>query len=473
MSGATTWLRRARGSVRLRVTLLAAGAFALVLGVASFVLLRSLEGALVGDVRSANDAILRRQASIVLSGGIPSGAQRVASANGEAFELPLSGGETSGTGRVLLFVQQPTGGNAVDGDASTAATVAEGPSTDVSFFGDVPVSSPEALGIVGPVDDYTISSLRVGGMVLATAASLDEVRDTIATTRTLLWAVGPVLVALVAGLAWLLAGRALRPVHAVTSRVARIGSRSLHERVPVPESSDEIAVLATTMNDMLARLETASASSRRLVSDASHELRTPVTVMRTELEVASRDPSTDWNETSSVLLGELERLQGMVDDLLLLARGDERAFARAPVNVVDLIHDVAARRRRVPVGVEIGTEATMTLGDSAALRRAIDHLVSNAARHAATKVAIATEVNHVDLSVHVDDDGPGIPEGDRERVVQRFVRSDEARARDFGGAGLGLAVTSDVATAHGGHLVIGKSLLGGARATIILPRLMP
>jgi signal transduction histidine kinase len=159
---------------------------------------------------------------------------------------------------------------------------------------------------------------------------------------------------LVALLAWVLAGRALRPVHALTSRVSAIGSHSLHERVPVPASRDEIADLATTMNDMLGRLEASSSTSRRLVSDASHELRTPVTVMRTELEVASRDPNTDWEDTSTVLLLELDRLQGMIDDLLLLARGDERAFARVPVDVVDLIHDVAARRRRVPVGVEIG-----------------------------------------------------------------------------------------------------------------------
>jgi signal transduction histidine kinase len=284
------------------------------------------------------------------------------------------------------------------------------------------------------------------------------------------WAVGPALVALVAGLAWLLAGRALRPVHAVTSRVAEIGSHSLHERVPVPSSHDEIAELTTTMNDMLSRLEASNASSRRLVSDASHELRTPVTVMRTELEVAVRDPNTDWAETGAVLLGELARLQGMVDDLLLLARGDERAFARDPVNMTDMIHEVAARRWQVPVSVELAKEPAMTVGDADALRRALDHLVANATRHAATQAAITTEVSDGELSVHVDDDGRGIPASDRERVVRRFVRSDEGRARDNGGAGLGLAVTSDVAAAHGGRLVIGDSPLGGARATLRLPR---
>jgi signal transduction histidine kinase len=465
------WLRRARGSVRLRVTLLAAGAFALVLAVAVFVVLRSLQGALEGDVRSANDAILRRQASLVLSRGIPAGAERVASASGQAFELPVSGAEASGAGKVVVFFQAPTDLPTPGANPLADAEHEQSASTDVTFVGDVPVTSPEVLGIEGPVDDYAVTSLHVGGLTLATAAPLEEVRDTIATTRTMFWMVGPVLVALVAALAWLLAGRALRPVHAVTSRVAKIGSHSLHERVPVPSSHDEIAELATTMNDMLGRLEASSASSRRLVSDASHELRTPVTVMRTELEVAGRDPNTDWDETNAVLLGELDRLQGMIDDLLLLARGDERAFARDPVNVTDLVHDVAARRRRVPVAVEIGDELAITLGDADALRRALDHLITNAARHAATKVAIAAEVSAGDVSVHVDDDGPGIPEGDRERVVRRFVRSDEGRARDNGGAGLGLAVTSDVATAHGGRLVIGDSPLGGARVTLVVPRL--
>jgi signal transduction histidine kinase len=462
------WVRRARGSVRLRVTLLAAGAFAIVLVVASLLLVRALERALEGDVRTASEVVLRRQAELVLSGGIPAGAQRVAAVSGEAFKLPVSGTDVQAPGGVVLFVGDPAS------LPSGLPDVEDLPQAggDVTFVaGDLPVANPETLGIEGPIDDYAVTSLHVGdGLTLATAASLEEVRDTIATTRTMFWAVGPVLVALVAGLAWVLAGRALRPVHAVTSRVAEIGSHSLHERVPVPASADEIAELATTMNDMLGRLEAASASSRRLVSDASHELRTPVTVMRTELEVAGRDPSTNWDETSSVLLGELDRLQGMIDDLLLLARGDERFFARDEVDVGDLVHEVAARRRRVPVAVDVADEPALTTGDAGALRRALDHLVANAARHAASKVALAVELTDGEVRVHVDDDGRGIPEADRERVVRRFVRSDEGRARDNGGAGLGLAVSSDVAAAHGGRLAIDDSPLGGARVSVILPR---
>lgn len=313
----------------------------------------------------------------------------------------------------------------------------------------------------------------VGGAVLATSSSLDDVRDTINTTTRLLWLAGPALVALVAGLAWLLAGRALRPVRLVTSRVGEIESHSLHERVPEPRSSDEIAVLARTMNEMLGRLDRANESSKRLVSDASHELRTPIAVMRTELEVATRTEATyhranDWTETSGVLVGELDRLQYLVDDLLLLAHGDERGFTVHDVDVVDLVHDVAVRRRRPDIVISVEAdperEPVTISGDRAALERALDHLVANAARSASSRVGVSIDGR----AVHVDDDGPGIPADQRDSVVRRFVRLDEGRGRDSGGAGLGLAVASDVAAAHGGQLVITDSPLGGARVTIRL-----
>jgi signal transduction histidine kinase len=345
--------------------------------------------------------------------------------------------------------------------------------SDVVFTGGLPVTKQSVLGITGDVKDYDVSSLATGDYVLATASPLDSVRQTITTTRRVLWLVGPALVALVAGLAWLLAGRALRPVHAVTTRVAAIGSRSLHERVPVPASGDEIAELATTMNGMLTRLELASATSRRLVSDASHELRTPVAVMRAELDVARCSAQPDWETTGEVLDSELDRLQVLVDDLLLLARGDEHAFARSPFSIADAVRDVGARTRRVLVDVAVGDGVDPVVGDAAAVGRALDHLVANAARHASSVVRVAVAADGAEVRVDVDDDGPGIPVARRVDVVRRFVRLDEGRTRDGGGAGLGLAVTSDVATAHGGRLDIGEAPIGGARLTLVLPRCPP
>jgi signal transduction histidine kinase len=457
-----SWWKRARGSVRLRVSLLAAGLFAVTMGVVAFGLLHALERDLVGDVRSSDLATLRAQAARLTIDGVPKDAIPVPTDGGTAFALR----PTSGTQPIVVFER--------NGDLTTVRdTAGTAGHPDVVYVGNLPMAQPSVLGITGDPGDYNVSSVSAGGYVLATASPLDSVRQTIATTRRLLWVVGPALVALVAGLAWLLAGRALRPVHAVTSRVAAIGSTSLHERVPVPSSGDEIAELAATMNGMLARLETASTTNRRLVSDASHELRTPVAVMRAELDVARRAADPDWDVTGHVLRAELDRLQGLIDDLLLLARGDERAFARTPFSIADAVRDVGARTRRVPVDVTVGDGVDPVVGDAAAVGRALDHLVANAARHASSAVQVAVVGDPVEVRVEVDDDGPGIPVARRADVVRRFVRLDAGRARDQGGAGLGLAVTADVATAHGGRLDIGDAPLGGARLTLVLPRQPP
>jgi signal transduction histidine kinase len=457
------WLRRGRGSVRLRVTLLAGGLFAVTLVVASLLLLQALEGTLVGDLRSADRAALQQQATRVFTTGLPPGSVAIGAEVGAAYELPPQGNQ-----RFVLMAPSD-----VALTTGVLAQRSEALRDQVVYTGTVPMASAELLGIAGDPASFDVTTLSVGGVTLATASPLDAVRDTIAATRRLLWIIGPALVALVAGLAWLLAGRALRPVHLVTSRVASIGSDSLHERVPVPSSDDEIAELARTMNGMLGRLESATSTSRRLVSDASHELRTPVTVMRTELEVARRSDDADWDATSSVLLGELDRMQGLVDDLLLLARGDERAFARTSFSIADVARDVAARTRRVPVDVTVGDGADPLVGDEDAVRRAVDHLVANAARHAASRVLVDVEADDREVTVHVDDDGPGIPVDQRDEVVRRFVRLDEGRTRDGGGAGLGLAVTADVAAAHAGWLEIGDSALGGARLSLVLARGAP
>jgi len=433
----TSSVRRARSSVRVRVTLLAAAAFALTFFAAAALLLRSLESGLVDDVRDADQEALEHQAGLVISAGVPADATFI-----ELEGVPTMQW-TDGTEKITAVL--PAGATAADFE--TAFTAGLDP------VGALP-ATPDLLSILAIGTNSVATTWPVGGAVLATSSSLDDVRDTINTTTRLLWLAGPALVALVAGLAWLLAGRALRPVRLLTSRVGEIESHSLHERVPEPRSSDEIAVLARTMNEMLGRLDHANESSKRLVSDASHELRTPIAVMRTELEVATR------TET-------LDRLQLLVDDLLLLARGDERGFTVRDVDVVDLVHDVAARRRRpdVIVSVDVDPERdTVVSGDRAALERALDHLVANAVRNASGRVGVSIDGR----AVHVDDDGPGIPADQRDAVVRRFVRLDEGRGRDSGGAGLGLAVASDVAAAHGGRLVITDSPLGGARVSMLL-----
>ncbi len=454
----TDALARARGSVRFRITVLAAGAFAATLLVASLALLRALEGSLVDDLREADRATLEAQAAIVRAEGLPQDELIAPTPTGEAFTLPYPG-----TQRVVAYSPGVE-------DLAEPGIYADVIAGDGAM---VPARSAQLLGISGSADRFTVTTLPIGGVVLATASPLDDVRDTLATTRQLLWVVGPVLVALVAALAWVLAGRALRPVHAVTSRVASITSRSLDERLPEPRSSDEIAELARTMNGMLGRLEAATRSSRRLVSDASHELRTPVAVMRAELDVAQRSKEPDWPATAVVLQDELGRLQDLVDDLLLLARADEQsAVDRRVVSLTDVVRDVTARPRRVPVTVGIdapGVADNEVLGDERALRRAVDHLVGNASRHATEHVVASVSTADGEVRISVDDDGPGIPSDRRADVLRRFVRLDEARARDAGGAGLGLAVADDVARAHGGRIEITDAPLGGARVRLVLP----
>lgn len=461
-------LRRARASVRLRVTLLAAGAFALTFFIAAAILLHSLENGLVDDLRQSNSTALDAEAaSLEASAALPADVMFVQRSD----EITVAEWTDEATGRRITYLLPA-------GYADDAAAV---------IFGQIrPIQPSVALSLMDagdPVWSDTVATTRMAGSgVLATFSPLDDVRDAIARTTSLLWAVGPSLVALVAGLAWMLAGRALRPVRMMTRRVSEIESHSLHERVADPGSTDEIAELARTMNEMLGRLDASNESSRRLVSDASHELRTPIAVMRTELEVAGREADSgdvDWSATSGVLLGELDRLAAMVDDFLVLARSDERAAAAGPasvdvVDVVDLAHDVGARRHRADVVVDVVVDpdaAHLAVdGDRAALDRALGHLVANAARSAASHVDVRVEsIDAGTVALHVDDDGPGIPADQREAVVQRFVRLDEGRSRDAGGAGLGLAVASEVAARHGGRLEIGDAPLGGARVTILLP----
>jgi signal transduction histidine kinase len=245
----------------------------------------------------------------------------------------------------------------------------------------------------------------------------------------------------------------------------------MHRRVPAPASTDEVARLAHTMNRMLDRLEAAAHRQRRFVSDASHELRSPVTAMRTDLEVGLRAPTTtDWEATARRTLGEADRLGRLVDDLLELARLDEGATR--PYDDVDLDElvalDVESRNGSVPVATD-EVSAGRVRGDRRQLSQLLRNLVDNAVRHAGARVAIGVRTDGDDVVLTVDDDGDGVPDADRARVFERFARLDEARARDDGGAGLGLALVQRVATAHHGSVEVGTSALGGARFEVRLP----
>ncbi len=311
---------------------------------------------------------------------------------------------------------------------------------------------------------------------LVAASPLDSVRRSVDAVEEGLMVAFPLLVAAVGALAWILAGRALRPVESIRAQVEAITASTLDRRVPVPRSSDEVSRLATTMNAMLDRLEDASTRQQRFVADASHELRSPVAAIRTELEVAQRTAGPDdWPAVAERLLAEEARLEAVITDLLLLASLDEHAGGdQVVIDVGELVEEEA--RRRVPdragVGIELDVSpASEVLGSRTQLRRAVSNLLDNAGRHARTTVRAAVHVRDGRVRILVDDDGPGIPEEDRERVFERFTRLDTHRARDgaTGGAGLGLSLVRRIAQLHHGTASIDTAPLGGARVVLDLP----
>jgi signal transduction histidine kinase len=244
----------------------------------------------------------------------------------------------------------------------------------------------------------------------------------------------------------------------------------MHRRVREPGGRDEVDRLARTMNAMLDRLEVGATRQRRFVADASHELRSPIAAIRTQLEVAQRHAGPDdWPGVATAVLAEEARLEGLVTDLLALALDDEGAPPpSAVVDLVAVVAEEADRARRVPVTVDAG-DGAVVLGDRSALRSAVAHLLDNGARHARTTVEAAIAVDAGQIELVVDDDGAGIALEDRERVFERFTRLDEGRSRDRGGAGLGLAVVRAVARRHGGDSTVTESPLGGARVSVSLP----
>ncbi|WP_262704145.1 MULTISPECIES: sensor histidine kinase [Streptomyces] len=279
------------------------------------------------------------------------------------------------------------------------------------------------------------------------------------------------LVLFVAGLTWLLVGRALRPVAAMRQEFTEITERDLHRRVPVPRARDEIHRLARTMNATLDRLHRAMTRQRQFVADASHELRSPIAAVRAQLELVLARPSrTDWPDAVHKALRDTDRLQAVASDLLLLARLD--AQEAPPKAAVDLGALAAEEVRRHPGALAMagGQEAAVVTGSRVQLSRLLTNLADNARRHTRTGVSITVAVQGGMVELAVDDDGPGIPESDRERVFERFTRLDDARARQDGGTGLGLAIANDIAHAHGGTLTVLTSPRGGARLLLRLPR---
>ncbi len=470
---------RVTGTVRFRVSATSAVAALVVLLAAGAVLVLAQRALLTESLEDTLRGHAAEVADLVAAGDLPE-------------ELVVTGDEDD-----LAQVV------AADGTILLSSASAAG----LAPLAPAPVGAESLTRTPAPTGDpgeLLVFSERVegpsGGSVVHLASRLDDVQDSTRALLVVLAVAIPLMVLALAAVTWWLVGRTLRPVEEIRREVAAIGSEppgagapprhtgmsgpaGAGWRVPEPSGDDEIARLAQTMNAMLSRLENAALQERRFVADASHELRSPLTRMRVELELdalqAPERTRADLLRTQGSVLEEVGRLQALVDDLLVLARsdGDEAPKARlddvrsTPIDVDDLVLADAARLRRttaVPIDVT-GVSAAQVLGDAGELARVIANLTDNAVRHARTEVWITVrEVNGM-AELTVLDDGPGIAPADQERVFERFARLDGGRTADVGGSGLGLAIVRDLVARHGGTVAVDPACEAGTRIVVRLP----
>ncbi len=347
----------------------------------------------------------------------------------------------------------------------------------------------ENLGI-GDGGDFRVQarSVRIDGRpaTIVVGVSLAQAEHTLSSLTTGLAIGVPALTALVAWTISLTAGRTLRPVETLRRQAADITATDLHRRLDLPACQDEIHALGVTLNDMLARLDDASTAQRRFVADAAHELRSPLTALRAQLEVMSHYPDPERDPRVAVaLLEDTVRLHDLVEGLLALARSEDPARSRSQAaRVIDLDEVVLAevRRQRSLARADIDARrvsAGRVRGDTESLRCVVRNLLDNARRHADQRIRVTLGEREGTVELTVSDDGAGIPAADRLRVFERFTRLDEARSREAGGSGLGLAIVGKVVTAHGGTAYAGQDPapedggLGGARLVVRLPAVPP
>ena len=295
------------------------------------------------------------------------------------------------------------------------------------------------------------------------------------------WYVSPALLGACVGVSGLLVAltafgtsrtitRTLRPVSAITDKLAEITATQSGHRVPVPEGQDEIKELAETVNATLDRLEGSLKQLQRFTSDASHDLRSPITAIRARIEGALLHPEdADWPETAQGVLESLDRLQAIVTDLLTLARLD--AGVPRDVDTIDLPGLVSAELQRSQRSKEVHADLqpkVTVIGDRLRLNRLLTNLLDNAERHATSLIKVVVRIDHDEAVLEVQDDGSGIDPEHREVVFQRFARLEAGRHRDVNGTGLGLPIAREIAKAHGGSLTIEDSLVG-ARFVLRIP----
>ncbi|MFG6296966.1 MULTISPECIES: sensor histidine kinase [Streptomyces] len=468
-------MSRLFGSVRARATLGATLVVAVALVAAGTAVLLSLRSNLLGEAgtqaeRSARDvatelAVGTRYTELSLD--VDDRPVQIVDEAGGLVAASEDLERITGTG-VDAVEPRPAPTGTGDGDSDDDDD--SGESLEAGEIGERTTVSDGTATIDGDTEDYRFAAVPVETrdgeqLTVWAGAPLSAEHGAVNTALTVMLIGFPLLLAVVAWVTWLVTGRALRPVEGIRREMAAItASEDLARRVPVPGTHDEVARLASTTNETLAALETSVERQRRFVADASHELRSPIASLRTQLEVAAAHPEL------LDLDGAVEdtvRLQRLAADLLLLARldaGERPADAR--VDLAALAREEVGGRTGVRVRAEDGVTVAGSRGQ---LGRVLANLLDNAQRHARSAVEVAVRRDGGAVVVAVADDGEGVPAADRERIFERFVRLDAARSRDDGGAGLGLAIARDVAVRHGGTLTVHDAPAGGALFELRLP----
>ena len=461
---------RAASSVRVRLTVAVMVIFGAALSASALGLVRQVESALVNDVKVRNETTTRALAQVLTKGEVSPDGLAIA---GSDIDTELSGPYDAdvvreGNSGGYIYATGPALGASVVDDSSIWSRMRRAVANAATpLFGKV---MPGQLS----EDRYVISRTRImtpyGPLVLNVASPLDSINRTVERiTKALLVAV-PALVGLVGIIAWFMTGQALRPVSSITNRVKEITGSTLHERVPEPRADDEIGELARTMNAMLDRLEGSAARQRRFMSDASHELRSPVASIKTQLETALlAGDRTDWDDVGRTVLAEDERLESLVGNMLAMARLEEGVRGpQVEADLDEIVFDQTLRPARVTVDrSRVG--AGRVVGVPTELGSVVRNLFDNAVRHAESQVSISLTTIGPWVRLAVDDDGPGVAPEDRAKVFERFTRLQEGRARDSGGSGLGLALCKRIVESHGGRIFVESSELGGASFVVELP----
>ena len=343
-----------------------------------------------------------------------------------------------------------------------------------ALAGHAVVVSGSRVGLASPLRVLAVSAGP--GHTVVVAQPFGDVQHSEQILAVALLLGGPALLLVLSLMAWRVMGATLRPVESMRVTAEHISGAGDGDevRLPVPVARDEFQRLAITLNAMLDRLEGARARQRRFVADAAHELRSPLASLQAQLDVAER--LDEELPGAADVRAEVTRMTGLVEDLLSLARldsGAERLRAPETVTVQGVLEEVTQRYAHARVPVVVATSEHSVRARPEDLDRALANLVDNAVRHASSRVEVTAHDAGDLVVVAVEDDGAGIPEADRGRVLERFTRLDAGRTRDTGGSGLGLAIVHELVRHGGGSLRLGESTLGGLRAEIVLPAAGP